>query len=158
MFKRATTIGIVVSAFILFIFMQNYQSKNKVSVAVAIIEKNGKVLIAKKTNNDDRRPKWSFIGGRVERDEALHECLERELKEELNINAEIGDYFGTNNFYHNGIQYELHAFNVNHFTGHIKLHNEHTEFAWVKPQELSDYDISESNLPFVKQLQQSAKC
>jgi mutator protein MutT len=154
MLKRTTTIGLVISAFILFIFMQNYQPKNKLSIAVAIIEKNGKVLIAKRVGKDDFGPKWSFVGGRVERDEALHECLERELKEELNIKAEIGDYFGTNSFYHNGVQYELHAFNVNHFTGHIKLNDEHTEFAWVTPKALSDYDMIDSNLPFVKQLQE----
>lgn len=153
MLKRIYTIIIIVSAFILFILMQNYQPKNKASIAIAILSKNGKVLIAKRSDKDDFGPKWSFVGGKAEDNEALHECLERELKEKLNINAEIGDYFGTSNFYHEGIQYELHAFNVDHFTGHIKLNNQNTEFAWVRPNQLSDYDILEGDLPFVKQLQ-----
>lgn len=153
MLRRVITICTILSAYILFILMQNYEPKNKCNVAVGIIEKNGKVLIAKRVGKDNWGPKWSFLGGKVDGCETLHECLQRELQEELNIEAEIGDYFGTNHFYLNGKLYELHAFKVNHFTGQIKLNDEHTDFAWVAPHELDNYEIIAGSLPFVKQLQ-----
>lgn len=151
--RRTATIGIIISAYVLFILMQNYQPKNKCYVAVAIIEKNGKILIAKRVGKDSWGPNWSFLGGKVDGCETLHECLQRELQEELNIQAEIGDYFGTNCFYLGDKQYVLHAFKVNHFTGEIKLNHEHTDFAWVSPKELINYEIIGGSLPFVKQLQ-----
>ena len=154
MLRRAAVISIIITGFVWFIILQNYQPQNKISVAVAIIEKQGKILIAKRVGKDSWGPQWAFLGGKVERGETLHTCLVRELKEELNINANIGDYFGTHSFYLEGKEYELHAFRVTNFTGNIQLNHEHTAFAWVKPQELSNYEIISGSLPFVKQIQE----
>jgi len=153
MLKKFLTITIVISSFILFIFLQNYPAKNRQLVAVAIVEKNGKILIAQRTKKDAFENRWAFLGGKVEGNENIHDCLKRELKEEIGINAEIGEYFGTNSFYVNQTKFELHTFKVTQFTGEITLNHEHRAFAWVTPSELCNYDIIEPNLPFVRRIQ-----
>lgn len=153
MLKKFLTITIIISGFILFILLQNYPAKNKQLVAVAIVEKNGKILIAQRSKKDAFENRWAFLGGKVEGNEHIHDCLKRELKEELGIDAEIGEYFGTNSFYTNQTIFELHTFKVNQYTGEIRLNHEHCAFAWVTPNELDNYDIVEPNLPFIRKLQ-----
>jgi mutator protein MutT len=147
MIKHTFWLTSILAVFIFYIVMQNYQPTNKQSVAVAIVQKNNQLLIAKRAKQDEFFNKWSFLGGKVEAGETLHECLKRELKEELNIDAEIGKYLGTQNFYSKDKHYELHFFLVHHFNGQIKLNHEHTEFAWVKQNELKQYDMLNSDLP-----------
>lgn len=154
MLKKILTISTILTIFVFYILMQNYQPSNKQSVAVAIIEKHGKILIALRTKSNYPNAKWAFPGGTVEAGETLLDCLRRELHEELGINAEIGDYFGTTSFYTNDKEIELHAFRVNQFSGKITLNHEHTEFAWVTPTELSNYEMLDADKPFIKLLQE----
>jgi 8-oxo-dGTP diphosphatase len=52
--------------------------------------------------SDERRFGRSFTkfpGGGLEHGEGIKECLEREIKEELGIESEIGDMFYFNDFY-----------------------------------------------------------
>lgn len=153
MFKQISTLLIVVTGFIFFIIMQNYQPSNKKIVVIAVIEQNGKVLIAKRAQENHAMAKWAFPGGKLEQGENLHTCLQRELREELGIDAKIGDYLCTNNFYRDKTYFEIHTFSVINFKGQIALNDEHTEFAWVKPAELSNYDMLTFNDPVIKLLQ-----
>lgn len=50
-------------------------------VVAAIIQKDGKVLVARRT--DAEKGGWEFPGGKVERGESAVQALERELQEEL---------------------------------------------------------------------------
>ncbi len=156
MFKKFLTISTILAIFIAYIVIQNYQPSNKQSVANAIIQKNGKILIAQRAKADALLGKWEFPGGKVETNEHLHDCLKRELKEELGIDAKIGKYFGTNTVYGQDKVYEIHLFKVDRFNGSIELNNEHTQYAWVTPSELSNYDMLDSCLPFIKTLQKNS--
>lgn len=125
-------------------------------IAAAIIERDGKVLIAQRAKNDGLQGKWEFPGGKVEAGETLQECLRRELKEELDIQAEIGEYFCTSTFKHKDVIYDMNMFFVHNFTGQIVLH-EHFAIEWVTVGELINYLMPEPDLPVVYQLQQRAK-
>lgn len=134
--------------------MQNSQPLNKKFIAAAVIEQNGKVLIAQRAKNDPLLGLWEFPGGKVEGDETLHECLKRELYEELGIHAQVGEYFCTSTFYHKDSIYDMCVFKVAFFQGEIKL-NEHSAIAWVTPAELSQYKYPDPDLPIIELLQKT---
>ena len=59
-------------------------------VVAGIIERDGEILICQRRRDDSHALKWEFPGGKVERGESPEEALERELREELDIQAKIG--------------------------------------------------------------------
>ena len=65
-----------------------------INVVAAILEKEDKILIAKKKEGKPLAGFWEFPGGKVENGETLEKALIRELKEEMDIEIEIKDYVG----------------------------------------------------------------
>ncbi len=60
-------------------------------VVAAVIERAGQILIGQRSKGDWNQMKWEFPGGKMEPLETPREALERELREELDIEAEIGE-------------------------------------------------------------------
>ncbi len=56
-------------------------------VAVAMIDADGRVLLAQRPENKSPSLKWEFPGGKVAPGETPEAALIRELKEELDINV-----------------------------------------------------------------------
>lgn len=54
-------------------------------VTAGIIQKDGKILICQRPEGKSLAGLWEFPGGKQEPGETLESCLERELKEELNL-------------------------------------------------------------------------
>lgn len=59
-------------------------------VVAALIRKNDKVLLTQRWPGRNLGLTWEFPGGKVEEGETDVEALQRELKEELGVEAEIG--------------------------------------------------------------------
>src|SRR5512133_502339 len=64
--------------------------KSVLKVAAAVIEQNGMILVGQRRKFDSHPFKWEFPGGKVERGETPADALQRELTEELGIQASIG--------------------------------------------------------------------
>lgn len=60
------------------------------NVCGALIEKNGKFLVAKRKLGDTFGGLWEFPGGSVKLGEEKEGCLKREIKEELGVDIEVG--------------------------------------------------------------------
>ena len=54
-----------------------------IEVVAAIIERDGKILLAQRPTHSDQAGLWEFAGGKVEPDESQRQALVRELREEL---------------------------------------------------------------------------
>ncbi len=63
-----------------------------IEVVAAIIERDGKILLAQRPAHSDQAGLWEFAGGKVEPDESQRQALVRELREELGIEAAVGEY------------------------------------------------------------------
>ncbi len=50
-----------------------------INVTAAIIKRDGRILIAKRSSTSSLPNKWEFPGGKVESGETPEECLQREL-------------------------------------------------------------------------------
>jgi mutator protein MutT len=60
-------------------------------VAAAVIEREGHVLITRRQPGVHLAGHWEFPGGKCEPGEPLADCLRRELQEELNVHAIVGE-------------------------------------------------------------------
>ena len=60
-------------------------------VVAAVIERDGQILIGQRKARGRHGLKWEFPGGKVEPGEELRAALARELREELGIDAQIGE-------------------------------------------------------------------
>jgi 8-oxo-dGTP diphosphatase len=58
-------------------------------VTAAVIERDGAFLVTRRQAGTHLAGAWEFPGGKCEPGESLEACLTRELREELNVDAEI---------------------------------------------------------------------
>jgi 8-oxo-dGTP diphosphatase len=126
------------------------KSEKMIEVTAAIIEKEGKYLIARRRGgNFDKR--WEFPGGKIEKGETPEECLSRELEEELEIKVKIGNFFWESTYDYGHKKIRLIGYSCEYVSGEFAL-NVHDRVKWVYPIELRDYDFLEADLPFVERL------
>ena len=124
-------------------------------VTAAIIERNGKILLAKRKKDDPLKDKWEFPGGKMEANESPEACLKRELHEELGIDSKIGAFFCSSKYEYEHIAIELLVYKIESFTGEINQ-NEHADLAWVAPVDLKSYDMPAADKPVTEMLLRSS--
>ena len=123
-----------------------------IRVTAAIIEKEGKILIAKRKAGDDLfAGLWEFPGGKIEEGETPEECIARELKEELDIEVKVGKLISSNKHkYPHGI-FDLLAYRIKHISGAMIL-NDHDEIKWVTVDEMSNFEFPPADIPIITYL------
>jgi 8-oxo-dGTP diphosphatase len=105
-------------------------------VAGIIINKEGKIFLAKRVEPVALEGLWEFPGGKVESNEDKRTALERELEEELNITVEVDDDAVLEWLYEYPFALiRFTAYKCKIIGGSITL-NEHSDFMWINPNEL----------------------
>ncbi len=66
----------------------------KVVKVVAAVIRNGDKILATARGYGDYKGQWEFPGGKIESGETPQQALIREIKEELDIDIEVGDLIG----------------------------------------------------------------
>lgn len=107
----------------------------KIQVACAILEKNGLVLAAQRSETMSLPLKWEFPGGKIEANESAAACLERALEEELGIGITILEALPPSDWSYPTFAITLHPFVCTMDGGQIRL-AEHKEIRWVNPEQL----------------------
>lgn len=124
-------------------------------VVAALIKKEGKYLIAKRSTGDENVfGKWEFPGGKVEINETEENAIEREIKEEFEMDIKAINFI-TNNIceYPNKIV-DLRLYECKYLSGDFKLHD-HSEYAWIDLNEIFDYDLAKADIPLAKYLMEN---
>jgi mutator protein MutT len=62
-----------------------------VVVTAAVIERDDRFLVTRRQRGVHLEGYWEFPGGKCQRDEDYATCLTRELREELAVDASVGD-------------------------------------------------------------------
>jgi len=124
-----------------------------VEVTAAIIVSNGKVFIAKRSENMKLPNLWEFPGGKVKENESPEDCVVREIQEELGIRIQVKRLFATNYHQYDFGDIKLIAFLAEPVSGRINL-TEHADFKWVDIDDLKNYPFAPADIPIVKKLEE----
>lgn len=115
-------------------------------VTAAVIEKDGKILLAQRKEGSALAGKWEFPGGKLEPGETPQACLRRELMEEFGVETEIGEFVCSSCFEYKHLPIELLVYRARHLAGEFKL-NDHARIEWVAPADLKNFDLSSADIP-----------
>ncbi len=119
-------------------------------VAAALVDPDGRVLLARRPEGKPMAGLWEFPGGKVQAGEVPEQALIRELREELGIDtrssclAPVG--FASHAYEDFHLLMPLFACRVWQGT---MTPREGQELAWVRPQRLGDYPMPPADEPLV---------
>ncbi len=128
-------------------------TKTVLVAACALVDADGRVLLAQRPQGKPMAGLWEFPGGKIETGERPEQTLIRELKEELGIDVRE-DCLAP-------LTFASHAYPDFHllmplyvcrrWEGTVTA-REAQQLAWVKPNRLRDYDMPPADVPLVSHL------
>ena len=118
--------------------------------AAALVDKDGRVLIAQRPQGKSMAGLWEFPGGKVEPGERVEDAAIRELREELAIDVTEACLAPLTFASHSYEDFDLlMPLFICRRWGGVVTPLEGQEIAWVKPVRLGDYDMPEADKPLV---------
>jgi 8-oxo-dGTP diphosphatase len=120
-------------------------------VTAAVVERDGKVLVAR------RRPEliagglWEFPGGKLEAGESPEQGLARELEEELGVAARVGERLCAVPFAGPAACFELLVYRAE-LAGEPTRLTDHDALRWLAPAEMDEAEFSKPDRPVVRLL------
>ncbi len=121
--------------------------------AVALVDQDGRVLLARRPLHKQMGGLWEFPGGKVEAGERPEAALIRELKEELGIDVAESCLAP--------LTFASHAYDDFHLLMPLYVCRrwqgqakglEGQELAWVRPLKLRDYQMPPADVPLIPYL------
>jgi A/G-specific adenine glycosylase len=121
------------------------------TVTAAVLERGGRILLAKRPSKGLLGGMWEFPGGKLERGETLEQCLVREIREELSAEIQVGTEIGIYQHAYTHFRITLHAYFCELIVGEPKP-VQAAELAWVEPDELGNYPMGKVDRLIAQQL------
>ena len=126
--------------------------------AAAIVDVDGRVLIAQRPEGKKMAGLWEFPGGKIEQGETPEYALQRELWEELGIRTAPSCFspvaFASHTYSEEGFHLMMPVFACRQWEGEISM-NEHQNLKWVKPVDMYAYPMPEADKPLIPMLIQN---
>lgn len=122
-----------------------------IDVTAAIIQQNGRILVARRKPEAHMGGYWEFPGGKIEPGESPEQCLHRELKEELNIDSKIGLFFGESCYDYGTKEIRLLCYFVDYLGGTFTL-SDHDTIRWLPAHQLLSLKWAPADIPLVAKL------
>jgi 8-oxo-dGTP diphosphatase len=122
----------------------------KIVAACALIDVDGRVLIAKRPVGKHLAGLWEFPGGKLEPGETPEACLIRELREELDLGvtaACLAPFVFASQAYET-FHLLMPLYLCRRWEG-VAIAREHEALAWVKPERMGDYPMPPADAPLV---------
>ncbi|HTZ19688.1 MAG TPA: (deoxy)nucleoside triphosphate pyrophosphohydrolase [Opitutaceae bacterium] len=122
-------------------------------MVAAVIERDGRVLVAQRPPLKHLARKWEFPGGKVEPGEEPAAALVREIKEELDCDIVVGRALPRSTHTYATMTIELIPFFCRLASGSAEPHpHEHIAVCWATPAELKTLDLAAADWPVVAAL------
>ena len=139
----------------------NFAGTNMLLVsAVALIDHDGRVLMAQRPEGKPMAGLWEFPGGKIEPGETPETALIRELDEELGINTAASCLaplsFASHSYGPRDNRPAFHLLMMLYVCRRWQGRPQPIEcgaLKWVRPQQLRDYPMPEADIPLIAALQ-----
>ena len=126
--------------------------KKEIQVAAALLFKEGKIFATKRGDSPYLyvAHKYEFPGGKIEKGEIGEAAVERELKEELDLDVSVGGLYACERF-------EYPDFIITLFLYECEMRSdfclkEHESYAWIKPQDLKEEEWAPADAEILRTL------
>ena len=123
--------------------------------AAALIDSDGRVLMATRPKGKSMAGLWEFPGGKVHEDETPEQALKRELSEELGVETGLGCMapiaFASHDYDTFHLLMPLYAIRV--WSGH-PVPREGQELKWIAPDKMMDLPMPPADIPLVAMLRE----
>lgn len=121
-------------------------SKRQVVVVAAIIFIKSKLLITQRNPNSHLAGYWEFPGGKTEPNETHQQALEREIKEETNL-----EIFCAEKLQYTKVDYPHKIIHLHFYRAHLSHHPQTVQcldiadYRWITPTQLKDFTFPEAD-------------
>ncbi|MCI4668966.1 MAG: (deoxy)nucleoside triphosphate pyrophosphohydrolase [Bacteroidia bacterium] len=119
-----------------------------IDVSCGIIEREGKVLAARKASHKPYAGKWEFPGGKLDPFETAESALIREIFEELAIQIRIVQRLPEVVHAYPYKVVRLYPIICQWVSGE-PVYTDHDKIVWLDPEQLVDLDWMEADLPIL---------
>ena len=122
--------------------------------ACALVDPDGRVLIARRPEGKPLAGKWEFPGGKVEAGESPEAAVVRELREELGVEPCeqcLQPFAFASEIMDDGRPLLMPLFVCRRWDGFVDPKEGQT-VAWVRPDRLSEYDLLPADRPLAAEL------
>ena len=118
--------------------------------ACALVDTDGRVLLAQRPEGKQLAGLWEFPGGKVEPGETPEQCIIRELHEEIGIETDIPCLAPLTFASHSYDDFHLlmPLFICRRFRG-IAQPREGQALKWVRPKQMRDYPMPPADAPLI---------
>ncbi len=120
-------------------------------VTAAIIRRPQAVLLTQRLPEGRHGGQWEFPGGKLNPGESPEQALKREIREELDLEVEVGSIFEVAYYRYDWGPVLILAYECRPLSERIR-NLEVAAHRWVHPAELHGYDILPADKPIVARL------
>src|SRR5688572_12790247 len=125
--------------------------KKTVRVAIALVWRDGTLLVSQRRQSQHQGGLWEFPGGKIEGTESVLSCAEREVLEEVGIVVRAERERATITYEYDDRIVELHPVDCRYDSGQPRP-RQVTEVRWVAPAELAELAFPAANAGLLLEL------
>ena len=122
---------------------------NPIRVVGAVFHDGERFLACRKKPGKPLEGHWEFPGGKIEPGETPEQALAREIREELNLIAEVGQKVTTTTYEYDFATIELTTFYCTLVDGDLRL-TDHDATKWVTSTEAAHLAWAPADIPAVE--------
>lgn len=124
-----------------------------IEVVAAVITERDKFLITQRVGGQFDGM-WEYPGGKIEHGESHHEALEREIKEELDVEIGVDTFLATITYAYETFHLTMHLYYSHVISGELTL-NEHASMRWINLNEAKNIYWVPADVQVLELIEQS---
>lgn len=125
-------------------------TRKRIEVVAAIILDEGKIF-ATQRGYGEFKDGWEFPGGKVEQGETPEQALKREIREELDVEIEVGQLFDTVEYDYPSFHLTMLCFFCTIKSGELVL-KEHEAAKWLDKESLNSVEWLPADIGLIEKI------